>query len=241
MTIDILPFYKKGIENDFQSDYDLAILIDVYRATSSIICAAHKGAKEIYAVKTLEEMFAEKERNPSCILCGERNALKPDGFDFGNSPLELLNTDLKDKTVLISTSNGTRTLTAFSQKSRRFIAASFLNLSETVNFIKRYNYRKIILLCAGSWEKFSLEDYLCACLILSQFSGELQKKDDEKRLQISTGRFYEATPDELLQALQNTDHALRLKKIGKFDDVEFITSFISQFREVPEISFKKAD
>jgi 2-phosphosulfolactate phosphatase len=233
MQIDILKYYQKGIEETFENRYDLAVLIDVYRATSSMVIAAHRGANDIFAVNTLEEMYQAK--NTSIILCGERNAIKPEGFDFGNSPLELLKANLKDKKVFISTSNGTRTLSAFRKNSDNFIATSFLNLSPTVEYINKKNYNKILLLCAGSWEKFSLEDYLCACIILSQLEKELSNIDDDKTLQITTGKYFHSSKPELQKALQNTDHAKRLKNIGKYDDVEFITSSIDHYEEIPVI------
>jgi 2-phosphosulfolactate phosphatase len=200
-----------------------------------MVVAAHGEATEIFALDSLERMFEEKKKDKTCILCGERNSLKPDGFDFGNSPLKLMKADLKDKKVLISTSNGTRALNAFKKNTKKFIAASFLNLSQTVSYMIQNNFKNILILCAGSWGKFSLEDYLCACVIVSRLEKKIKNLEDTKRLAITIGNYFDSHKEELFKTLKHTDHALTLQRINKSDDVDFIISLIDAFSEIPEI------
>jgi 2-phosphosulfolactate phosphatase len=235
MTIDIIPFFEQKEYTEFEKDYDLTVLIDVYRATSSMIVAAHGEATEIFALDSLEKMFEEKKKDKTCILCGERNSLKPDGFDFGNSPLKLVYADLKDKKVFISTSNGTRALNAFKKNTKKIIAASFLNLSQTVSYMIQNNFKTILILCAGSWGKFSLEDYLCACIIISRLESKIKNRDDTKRLAIMTGKYFDSHQEELFDTLKNTDHALTLQRLNKTDDVDFIIALIDAFSVIPEV------
>ena len=78
----------------------LAVVIDVIRANTTIAILISNGVKKIIAVAELEEALILKKRNPDFIAIGERKCLKPEGFDYGNSPAEIENIDLKDKKII---------------------------------------------------------------------------------------------------------------------------------------------
>lgn len=88
----------------------LAVVIDVFRAFTTQAYFFDRGAERIIPVLTLDEAHTLKAEHPDYVLAGERGGLKPEGFDLGNSPTEALEIDLSGKTVIHTTSNGTRGL-----------------------------------------------------------------------------------------------------------------------------------
>ena len=102
----------------------MVVVIDMLRATSVITTALANGAKKIIPILTVEEAFKVKEElegsNIDSLLGGERRALKIDGFDFTNSPLEYTSDKVKDKSIILSTTNGTRAIN-LSLKAKKYI------------------------------------------------------------------------------------------------------------------------
>lgn len=86
------------------------LVMDVLRATSTIVTALNNGAKRIIPVETVEEAVALKRRCADSLLGGERGGVRPEGFDFGNSPLEYSKDAVQNKTIVLTTTNGTRAL-----------------------------------------------------------------------------------------------------------------------------------
>ena len=89
----------------------LTVIIDVFRAFSTTCYAFNKGVRQIIPVGDINEAYRLKEMNPDFVLIGERNEQKPPGFDFGNSPFQLLKANLWGKTIVHTTSSGTQGIT----------------------------------------------------------------------------------------------------------------------------------
>lgn len=138
------------------------VVIDVLRASSTIVEALGAGARTLYPVSSIEEALklANTLGREEVLLCGERKALPIDGFDLGNSPREFTADKVAGKTLVMSTTNGTATMTAASA-AQRVVIGSFLNLSAVVADLARPKVEPV-LVCSGREGKFGLEDAVCA-------------------------------------------------------------------------------
>ena len=160
------------------------IVFDVLRATSTFVTALHHGAKAIIPVSEIAEAVAIRKRQPDVLLGGERNGVKirtvqkwdrhlacPEqagslshneiDFDLGNSPREYTPEKVRGKTIVSTTTNGTRALRAC-MNAQTVLAASFLNLTATAEFLRREKAEIILLVCAGTGENQADEDVLAA-------------------------------------------------------------------------------
>lgn len=144
------------------------VVFDVLRATSSMITALAHGAREIWPVSTIEEALALKTRRPEGLLCGERHGECIDGFDLGNSPFEYR--DLEGRMIITTTTNGTVALRACTGASR-VLAGALLNLSALANEIQRAQPGRLVLVCAGTFAEFALEDAYAAGSLIAALDG----------------------------------------------------------------------
>lgn len=142
----------------------LAVVIDVFRATSTIATGLAHGADAFFPIATVEEGLALKAQHPDVLLAGERGGEAPAGFDLGNSPREFTPERVAGKRVFHTTTNGTQALVAV-RGARQVITASWLNLAASVAFLRAAN-QPTLLLCAGTGRAFALEDAALASAIL---------------------------------------------------------------------------
>ena len=138
-----------------------ALVIDVLRASTSIITALANGAAGVVPVETVAEARARKAAlDPETLLAGERNGDAPEGFDLGNSPREFTPERVRGRTIVLTTSNGTRALLAARPAAGVGVAA-FVNAAAAVAWA-RGRSGDVVLICAGSLGSPSLEDQACA-------------------------------------------------------------------------------
>jgi 2-phosphosulfolactate phosphatase len=145
------------------------VVLDVLRATSTMITALGNGAKEVRLFETPEEVLAAKGAlAPPVVLGGERNCLKVHGFDVGNSPAEYVNEKVRGATILMSTTNGTRALLA-ARGARRVLAGALLNVTATAEAVlAELDRGDTLLLCAGTEGQIAVEDVIGAGAIIWQ-------------------------------------------------------------------------
>lgn len=149
----------------------LTVIIDVFRAFSTACYAFAGGAAKIIPVGDIQIAFLLKEQNPEFILMGERNEQKPEGFDFGNSPAQLLTAKLKGKTIVHTTSSGTQGIANASQADE-IITGSFVNASAIVRYIRKRQPKTVSLVCMGyACEYPTDEDTLCAEYLQNELEG----------------------------------------------------------------------
>ncbi|MDD5141599.1 MAG: 2-phosphosulfolactate phosphatase [Verrucomicrobiales bacterium] len=147
------------------------VVFDVLRATSTFVTALHHGAQAIIPVSEIAEAVALKnsklkiKNSKSILLGGERNGVRISAegidFDLGNSPREYRPEKVRGKIIVSTTTNGTRALRAC-VNAQTVLAASFLNLTATAEFLRRENFTSVLLVCAGTGENTALEDVLAA-------------------------------------------------------------------------------
>lgn len=140
-----------------------AVVIDVFRASSVACYALAAGADRILPVDSVEEARRLKSEHPEYLLMGERNCLRPDGFDFGNSPSEVKDRDLTGRTLVHATSAGTRGLNAAMHQADRVLFCSFTNVSATAAALAAAAPETVSLVAMGkAGQTPAPEDKLCA-------------------------------------------------------------------------------
>jgi 2-phosphosulfolactate phosphatase len=151
-------------------DAPLGIVVDVLRATSTITQALASGYERVYCALEVEEARALRETLGEGLLGGERNAVKIEGFDVGASPRELLG-EPREKTVIFSTTNGTRAILETASRCEEVLLGSLLNL-DAVATAARERGEDVALICAGFQGRFALDDAYCAGRIVQLLGGE---------------------------------------------------------------------
>lgn len=157
------------------------VVIDVLRATSVMVSAIANGVKEIIPVLSIEEAFDLKEIHPEYLLAGERNALKVDGFDLGNSPLEVSRDKVEERTLVMSTTNGTATIKASDIGEPIFIL-SYRNRKAIAKHLKSLG-KDVVIVCSGTNEAVSNDDVFCAGALID----DLMSLDTEVSLSDMAG------------------------------------------------------
>jgi len=156
----------------------VCVVFDVLRATSTFVTALHNGAKAIIPVSEIAEALAIQKKQPDVLLGGERNSMRIRAgqsggidFDFGNSPREYTPEKVRGKTIVSTTTNGTRALRACAG-AKMVLAASFLNLTATTRFIQQLRPAQIVLVCASTHENMADEDVLAAGALCEMLVNE---------------------------------------------------------------------
>ncbi len=157
--------------NDASRATDLAVVIDVFRAFTTEAYLFANGAEKIIPVLGLEEAYKLKSENPDYILIGERGGLKPEGFDFGNSPTEIFDVDFSGKTIIHTTSNGTKGLLNTSNASD-VLMGSFVIANSIIEYIKKHNPENVYLISTAPDEESDNEDVLLAYYIQDILNGK---------------------------------------------------------------------
>jgi 2-phosphosulfolactate phosphatase len=196
-------------------DY-VVVIIDIFRATSSICYGIENGAEAIIPVSEVEECAAYREKGFDYLLAAERDGKVVDGFDFGNSPFSYTKEKVAGKTIVLTTTNGTHAL-HLSRSAKKIVIGSFLNLTAICNWLKTQN-DNILLVCAGWKNNFNLEDTLFAGAVVDQLKGFDFKLDDAA---IAANDLFQMGKHDINQYLKKTSHGERLKKLGIEKDIEF--------------------
>ena len=205
------------------------VVFDVLRATSTFVTALHHGAKAIIPVSGIAEAIAIRKTQPGVLLGGERNGVRisADGIDFdlGNSPREYVPEKVRGKIIVSTTTNGTHALRACIN-AQAVLAAAFLNLTATAEFLRRENFAHVLLVCAGTGENSALEDLLAAgalgeLLMDAPLSPFRQGEGVKDSAQIALRTYLEAKPN-LAAAIGSSENARRLLAIPELQaDVAF--------------------
>ena len=149
----------------------LTVIIDVFRAFSTACYAFSLNAEKIIPVGDIEVSYQLKAQNPEFVLIGERNEQKPPGFDFGNSPSQLIKDKIAEKTIVHTTSSGTQGI-AYAKNATEIVTGSFVNAGAIVRYIQKVKPVKVSLVCMGyACEYPTDEDTLCAEYIKNELEG----------------------------------------------------------------------
>jgi 2-phosphosulfolactate phosphatase len=149
----------------------VTVVIDVFRAFSTQVYLFENGAAQIIPVLTLDEAYALKAAHPEYVLLGERGGLKPEGFDFGNSPTEVAAVDFTGKTIIHTTSNGTKGLMN-AIHADELLTGSFVNADAIVKYIQQKNPEHVSLIATSPDSAVDNEDVQLALHIERRLRGE---------------------------------------------------------------------
>ena len=171
----------------------LTVIIDVFRAFSTACYAFNAGIEKIYPVGDIDLAFQFKKLHPDYLLVGERNEIKPPGFDFGNSPTHIISGTITAKNMIHTTSSGTQGIVN-AKRADEIITGSFVNAGAICRYIKTQNPETVSLVCMGyACEYPTDEDTLCANYIKNEIAG-IENNFDEIVQQIKYGdgaRFFD--------------------------------------------------
>ena len=154
----------------------VCIVVDVIRSTSTLSVIMSRHPARVLITPTVQKAvkFASQQSSQP-LLCGEREGLPPKGFDFGNSPREFVDADLRGKIVVFTSSNGARAIADVSLSPHVFLG-SFLNGSAIAEAALAKAYRDrfdVLVVCAGREEKFAIDDSYCAGYLISLLLGRI--------------------------------------------------------------------
>jgi len=197
----------------------IAVIIDVLRATSVMTTAFANGALSIRTVPDLEGVFMLKRQEPEVILAGERNAEIVDGFDFGNSPLDMTKDNISGKHIVMSTANGSKAVAA-AQKADKIWIAAILNLQAVADLLLD-EVSDIVVICSGTLGRFSLDDCWAGGMLVNKLLKKeaFQLSDSAQMLALSTQQ--DLTPQN---ALKDCYHLNLLLSKGRQQDIDYCLS-----------------
>lgn len=214
-------------KSDQIAQEDLAVVIDVLRATSVMCTALQNGAKRVLTcskVGTARAMADGEASTP--LLCGERGCKRIEGFDLGNSPAEYQSEKVADRSLVLTTTNGTRAI-EFAGQAGTLITASFLNLAAVADWLS--DYTKIHFVCAGTDGEVTAEDVLLAGALVTlcetRFQAEVQDDDSILARQLwaswfSGGNPLDVSTGQLAIRLRETRGGRNLIRVGYDQDLE---------------------
>ena len=202
--------------------YDLSnavvVIIDVFRATSTIAAALHNGAKCVIPVDEVAKAI-EISKQIDGIAAGERDGKLAEGLQHGNSPLEYSKDFIKDKTLVLTTTNGTKLLQmALDNKASTIITGSFPNLSAVCTFLINEN-KNVVLGCAGWKDRFNLEDTLFVGAVIAKIKESFTIHCDSS---LTAELLYNQHKDNLIDFASTLTHYHRLvERFGLIEDIKF--------------------
>lgn len=192
----------------------IVVIIDIFRATSSICYGIENGAAAIIPVSEVDE--CRSYSSSGYLLAAERNGSVVEGFDFGNSPFSYTKEKVCGKTIVLTTTNGTHALHQ-SITAKKIVIGSFLNLTALCNWL-RAQQEDVVLVCAGWKNNFNLEDTIFAGAVVHHLKNKEDKLDDAS---VAAEDMYLLAKDDLAAYLKKTSHSERLKKLGIEKDIAF--------------------
>jgi len=216
------------------------VVIDVLRASCTVITALTNGAKEVVPVGTVE--FAVKVSGGifggQTLLGGERNTKKIEGFALGNSPSEYTKEIVSGKSIVFYSTNGSRAIVKAKYSANLFIC-SFNNLKALAKHLKKLN-EDVIILCSGNNNFFSLEDSVCAGMLISELIAGAKKTEltDASTCALALFKSFGKDIFKMLcktdhgQLLINNDFKEDLKACAELDSTEVIPYFTENVLKV---------
>ena len=187
------------------------VVFDVLRATSSMITGLTHGVACFLPVKTVEAAREWKKRKPDLLLAGERHGVPPPGFDLGNSPSEFKN--LRDQQIIITTTNGTAALEQV-RYAKTVLLGALVNIAALAELIRFRSPERLLLVCAGTGDRFSLEDAVGAGALLANLN-----RTDYFDAAAMVHSLFRQVGDDLEMCLRHSQNGRALLALGKEKDV----------------------
>lgn len=209
------------------------VVIDMLRATSVITTAIANGCTAVIPVLTIEEAFAiaNRDRN-KYILGGERRAVKIDGFDCSNSPLEYTENVVRNKAVVMTTTNGTRAIKGC-EGAKNIIIGAMINSNAVANKVIKLD-NDVTLVNAGTYGQFSIDDFICSGYIIDCI---LKKAPRTELTDVAkTAHYIYSQNKGIYGFIEKASHYKTIKKLNLEDDLEYccrkdITTVVPEYKD----------
>ncbi len=198
-----------------KDEHEIAVVIDVLRATTAICMAFHHQVEKIVPLETIEE--AREYRDAGYLAAAERKGQVVEGFQLGNSPLDYETDRFRGETIAMTTTNGTQALKEV-EEMPEVIVGALVNFDAVCNYLQERN-RNVLLLCAGWENRFNLEDTICAGGIADRLidSGHFTSFHDSS---ISAKYLYRSARHNYFGFLKSSSHRRRLKDLNLGEDIK---------------------
>jgi 2-phosphosulfolactate phosphatase len=203
--------------------YDISnstvVIIDILRATSTIAAALYNGAKAVIPVDSVADCI-KLGKQMEVITAGERDGKIAEGLQYGNTPLQYTADFIKGKTLVLTTTNGTKLLhVALAANAKGIITGSFCNISSVCDYLVNQK-TNVILACAAWKNRINIEDTLFAGAVINRIKGNFELNCDAS--QIAETLYLQAEGDLLsFMREKNASHYHRLMNFGLEKDIEF--------------------
>jgi len=210
------------------------VVVDVLRASSTIVHACENGVERIIPVASVEDatkLVSTLDRKMT-LLGGERESIKVDGFDLGNSPLEYTSRVVRGKTLIFSTSNGTVAITR-TAAAKEIVLGCFLNLDAVATHVISGRAKKVAVLCAGDLGQLALEDFVCGGCIVDRIVRGTRATTVLNDGAIAARTLANSLGD-VGEIVRDSAHGLHLAELGFGDDLEFC-SRVDEYGTAPVV------
>ncbi|MCX8079979.1 MAG: 2-phosphosulfolactate phosphatase [Bacteroidia bacterium] len=194
----------------------VVVVADILRATSAIVTAIYHGAEKIIPVRTVQEALEWKKKG--YLAAAERDGLVAEGFELGNSPFGYMKPEIEGKTIVLTTTNGTKAIMA-AKDCKGVYAGAFLNLEVLSEHLIKLK-EDVLVLCAGWKDKFNLEDSLFAGALTEKLveNGGYKTICDSA---IASVYLYRMAEHNMMNFLEVSSHRNRLRHLNLDRDVEY--------------------
>jgi 2-phosphosulfolactate phosphatase len=208
------------------------VVIDVLRATTSIVVALSNGAKEVIPATTVESAtkIAGNLGGNVALLAGERNGRMVPGFDLGNSPAEYTEGAVGGRSIIFTSTNGSQALVR-ARYAQELVVCSFVNMSAVAEFLLE-RPRDVAVLCSGHQGALALEDTVCAGMLLSRLSDAVGDGALLPDPAVAAMSLYKSMGRSLLKMLKSSAHGRYLEEIGFGEDLKFCSQ-VDAFQVIP--------
>ena len=197
----------------------IVVIIDVLRATSTIATALHNGAKAVVPVDSVAECI-RIGKQIAAITAGERDGQVAEGLEYGNSPFEYPESFVKGKTLVLTTTNGTKLLhMALDKGAKEIITGSFPNLDAVCDHLVKQN-QPVLLGCAAWKDKINIEDTLFAGAVIDKIKDHFDIQCDSSGIALN---LYQDAKTDLYEFMKanNASHYHRLTNYGLEKDIRY--------------------
>ena len=210
--------FTPALLDQYELKDSIVVVIDVFRATSTIAAALYNGAQCVVPVATVPEAI-QKAQQLGGLAAGERDGKIAEGLEHGNSPLEYSPSFIKGKILVLTTTNGTRLLhMALERGADKIITGSFPNLSAVSKYLLQSG-QNVVLCCAGWKDRYNLEDTLFAGALVSALQSQFTIHCDSS---LSAQLLYEQQQGRLVEFAPSITHYHRLvARYGLIEDIRF--------------------
>ena len=201
----------------YNVDDSIVVIIDVFRATSTIVTALYNGAEKVIPVSGVEDCIAIGKKL-GAVTAGERDGKIIEGLQHGNSPAEYPRNFIEGKTLVLTTTNGTKLLhMALDRNAAEVVTGSFPNLSAVCDHIASSN-KNIILGCSAWKDRFNLEDTLFAGAVISKIKKHFTIHCDSS---LMAEDMYQLHCKNIYSFIKKTTHWHRLAGYGLEKDLAY--------------------